>query len=75
MTKNQKIAKETKAIVERIDEYVWYEMDQTLFEGVRAKSGQVITTLIYILVDKGIITLADVSSILGTSNKNGKQID
>lgn len=54
---------ETKEIVEHLDQYVWYNMPTELHPGVKAKSGQVLTALVYILVDKGLLSLDDVKRI------------
>lgn len=54
---------ETKKIVEALDAYVWYDMPSELATGVKAKSGQVVTALVYVLVEKGLISLQDVQRL------------
>lgn len=63
ITTEQANQQEAKAIVEHLDGYVWYDMPTELHAGVKAKSGQVLTALVYILVDKGLLSLDDVKRI------------
>lgn len=62
-TTEQVETEETQAILTKIDEYVWYG-EGAYHKGTRAKSGQVIGTLVKILVAKGLLTVQDVDRIL-----------
>ena len=54
---------ETKKIVEALDHYVWYDMPAELVPGIKAKSGQVLTALVYVLVEKGILSSKDIERL------------
>jgi hypothetical protein len=54
---------EAKKIVEALDTFVWYDMPTELVPGIRAKSGQVITILVYLLVEKGILSYKDIERL------------
>lgn len=56
---------ETKRIMEAFDEYVWYDVPAGLkIEPAKARSNEVTFTLVQVLVDKGLISFADVSKTL-----------
>jgi uncharacterized protein (DUF2225 family) len=63
ITTDQYNTEETKKIVEALDHYVWYEMPEELVPGIKAKSGQVLTALVYVLVEKGIISSKDIERL------------
>ena len=62
---------ETNKILEAIDEYIWWMPleESGKISPARARSGEVIHTLVRLLVDKGILSANDVKSMLGGTNE------
>lgn len=63
-TTEQYNTEETKKIIEALDNYVWYDMPEELAPGIKAKSGQVLTALVYILVEKGFLSSKDIQRLI-----------
>lgn len=62
---------ETRKIVEALDAYVWYDMPTDLVPGVKAKPTQVVTALVFILVEKGLLSSKDVERLTkGVTNES-----
>lgn len=55
---------ETKKILAALDEYVWHDMPSDMHPGVRAKPTQVLTALVFILVEKGLLSSNDIKRLV-----------